>query len=118
MMLADVVEAASRTLENPTPARIQGLVQNLINKIFSDGQLDDCELTLKDLHRIARSFYKILNGIHHHRIEYADVQTLPKGKGGESKNGDSDRQSAKKPARPAGKRPDEGRGHLKRLGLS
>ena len=118
VMLADVVEAASRTLENPTPARIQGLVQNLINKIFSDGQLDDCELTLKDLHRIARSFYKILNGIHHHRIEYAEAQSQPQGKGGESKNGDSDRQSPKKAARPSGQRPDESRGHLKRLGLS
>jgi putative nucleotidyltransferase with HDIG domain len=118
VMLADVVEAASRTLENPTPARIQGLVQNLINKIFSDGQLDDCELTLKDLHRIASSFYKILNGIHHHRIEYADVQAVRQGINGESKHGDSDRQSPKKATRPAGQRPDEDRGHLKRLGLS
>jgi putative nucleotidyltransferase with HDIG domain len=118
VMLADVVEAASRTLENPTPARIQGLVQNLINKIFSDGQLDDCELTLKDLHRIARSFYKILNGIHHHRIEYAEIQALLQGKNGESKHGDPDRQSPRKPARSTGQRPDEGRGHLKRLGLS
>jgi putative nucleotidyltransferase with HDIG domain len=118
VMLADVVEAASRTLENPTPARIQGLVQNLINKIFSDGQLDDCELTLKDLHRIASSFYKILNGIHHHRIEYADVQAMRQGINGESKHGDSDRQSPKKAARPAGQRPDEDRGHLRRLGLS
>jgi cyclic-di-AMP phosphodiesterase PgpH len=118
VMLADVVEAASRTLENPTPARIQGLVQNLINKIFSDGQLDDCELTLKDLHRIARSFYKILNGIHHHRIEYAEAQNQPQAKSQESKNGDSDRQSSKKAARPSGGRPDESGGHLKRLGLS
>lgn len=118
VMLADVVEAASRTLENPTPARIQGLVQNLINKIFSDGQLDDCELTLKDLHRIAKSFYKILNGIHHHRIEYAEVQALPQTTSGENKDGDSDRQSSKKATRPAGKRQDEGRSHLKRLGLS
>jgi putative nucleotidyltransferase with HDIG domain len=118
VMLADVVEAASRTLENPTPARIQGLVQNLINKIFSDGQLDDCELTLKDLHRIARSFYKILNGIHHHRIEYAEGLSPPQAKSQESKNGNIDRQSSKKTPRPVGKRPDEGRGHLKRLGLS
>jgi cyclic-di-AMP phosphodiesterase PgpH len=118
VMLADVVEAASRTLENPTPARIQGLVQNLINKIFSDGQLDDCELTLKDLHRIARSFYKILNGIHHHRIEYAEAPSLSQDKSQESKNGDSDRQPPKKAARASGARPDEGRGHLKRLGLS
>lgn len=118
VMLADVVEAASRTLENPTPARIQGLVQNLINKIFSDGQLDDCELTLKDLHRIAKSFYKILNGIHHHRIEYADVQGLTQPTSGENKDGDTDRQSSKKAARSGGNRPDEGRSHLKRLGLS
>ncbi|MCP4354717.1 MAG: HDIG domain-containing protein, partial [Proteobacteria bacterium] len=59
VMLADVVEAASRTLDNPTPARIQKLVQNLINKIFADGQLDYCELTLKDLHSIAKTFHKI-----------------------------------------------------------
>jgi putative nucleotidyltransferase with HDIG domain len=115
VMLADVVEAASRTLENPTPSRIQGLVQNLVNKIFSDGQLDDCELTLKDLHRIAKSFHKILNGIHHHRIEYADQQSLKNGKG---KNGSSDRQQTNKTRSRPQKDPDQGEGHLKRLGLS
>ena len=77
VMLADVVEAASRTLENPTPSRIQGLVQNLINKVFSDGQLDECELTLKDLHSIAKRFNKILYGIHHHRIEYTEKRPVP-----------------------------------------
>lgn len=81
VMLADVVEAASRTLDNPTPSRIQGLVQRLINKIFSDGQLNDCELTLKDLNEIARTFNKILAGIHHHRIEYADQGVKTNGKG-------------------------------------
>jgi len=78
IMLADVVEAASRTLDNPTPARIQGLVQRLINHIFSDGQLDSCEFTLKDLHLISKSFYKILNGIYHHRVEYQDKETTKK----------------------------------------
>ncbi len=115
VMLADVVEAASRTLDNPTPARIQGLVQNLINKIFSDGQLDECDLTLKDLHLIAKSFNQILTGIHHHRIEYPDSPTQGTGKG---KNGNSDRQQAK----PVQDRPErdseENKGHLKRLGLS
>ena len=72
VMLADVVEAAARTLEHPTPSRIQGLVQQLINKLFSDNQLDECPLTLADLHRIARSFNKILNGIYHHRVEYPE----------------------------------------------
>jgi len=115
VMLADVVEAASRTLSNPTPSRIQGLVQNLINKVFSDGQLDNCELTLKDLHNIAKSFNKILNGIHHYRIEYAENLTMVNGK---AKNGGSDRQ-------PPGSTPDSpdedtgsGKSRLKRLGQS
>jgi hypothetical protein len=71
-MLADVVEAASRTLVDPTAARIQGMVQKIINKVFSDGQLDECELTLKDLHEIAKSFNKTLSGIFHHRIDYPE----------------------------------------------
>jgi hypothetical protein len=72
VMLADCVEAASRTLINPTPDRIQGMVQNIINRIFTDGQLDECELTLKNLHEIAKSFNRILNGIFHHRIDYPE----------------------------------------------
>ena len=115
VMLADVVEAASRTLENPTPSRIQGQVQNLINKIFSDGQLDYCELTLKDLHRIARSFNKILNGIHHHRIEYQDSTTLTSGK---AKNGSADRKPAKPPQTAKTKDTYDSQAHFKRLGLS
>jgi len=55
VMLADVVEAASKTLVDPTVARIQGMVQKIINKVFSDGQLDECELTLKDLHEMLSS---------------------------------------------------------------
>lgn len=115
VMLADVVEAASRTLENPTPARIQGLVQNLINKIFSDGQLDNCELTLRDLHRIAKSFNTILYGIHHHRIEYSEAATKENGKG---KHGGTDRQPAKKASNRDQSRSKDSQSHLKRLGLS
>ena len=114
VMLADVVEAASRTLENPTPSRIQGLVQNLINKIFSDGQLDQCELTLKDLHLIAKSFNKILYGIHHHRIEYQESANLTSGK---SKNGSADRRPAKKPKAVERRYPDDRQARIKRLGL-
>jgi hypothetical protein len=72
VMLADMVEAASRSLRDPTPARIQGTVQTILNKVFSDGQLDECELTLKDLHEIAKSFNKTLSGIFHQRVEYPD----------------------------------------------
>ncbi len=92
IMLADVVEAASRTLENPTPARIQGLVQRLINNIFSDGQLDSCEFTLKDLHHISKSFYYFLNGIYHHRVEYQDKDTT-------RKNGEKPESAAKESAK-------------------
>ena len=92
-------------------------VQKLINRIFSDGQLDNCELTLRDLHNIAKSFNTILNGIHHHRIEYPEKRsgTLVKKRG---RNGSSDRQSARS-ADDTQLAPEEnGHGHLKRLGLS
>jgi len=115
VMLSDIVEAASRTLANPTPSKIQGLVQNLINKAFSDGQLDECELTLKDLNKIAKSFYKILSGIHHHRIEYPEKFLLSNGK---EKNGSPDRQQAKQTQNISEKNPTKGQGHLKRLGQS
>jgi putative nucleotidyltransferase with HDIG domain len=119
VMLADVVEAASRTLDNPTPSRIQGLVQNLINNIFFDGQLDECELTLKDLHKIASSFDKILYGIHHHRIDYTEKITTAGEKGrGKTRNGSPDRQSAMRLRDLSEKNTPDGKGHLRRLRLS
>ena len=119
VMLADVVEAASRTLDNPTPSRIQGLVQNLINQIFSDGQLDSCELTLKDLHSIAKSFNKILYGIHHHRIEYHENRSAGNGyEKGILKNGSSDRQQARQAQDLKDEDSTNGNSRLKRLGIS
>jgi cyclic-di-AMP phosphodiesterase PgpH len=91
VLLADAIEAASRTLVDPTPARIQGLVQRIIQNAFSDGQLNECDLTLKDLTLISSSFIKILNGIFHHRIEYPEAQ--PKSGAVRKKtNGDTDKQ--------------------------
>jgi len=115
VMLADVVEAASRTLDNPTPSRIQWLVQNLINKIFSDGQIDNCELTLKDLHKIAKTFNRILSGIHHHRIDYPEKSSSINGK---AKDESPDRQQAKQSQNSSGNDTEKDSGHLKRLGLS
>ena len=89
---------------------------NLINKIFSDGQLDDCDLTLKDLHSIAKSFNTILNGIYHHRIEYSE--SAPAGAKGKSKNGSSDRQQTKQHKDIANENGEDRASHLKRLGLS
>ncbi len=70
IMLADAVEATTRSLESPTPARINTIVQETINRIFIDGQLDECELTLKNLHQIADRFRMVLMAIFHHRIDY------------------------------------------------
>ncbi len=117
VMLADVVEAASRTLDNPTPSRIQGLVQRLINGIFSDGQLDDCELTLRDLHNIAKSFNTILNGIHHHRIDYPEANSRTPDKG-KNRDGSPDQQSARQKADLSEEDSENGESHLRRLGIS
>jgi cyclic-di-AMP phosphodiesterase PgpH len=70
VMMADAVEAASRVLNDPTPARIAALVDKIINHIFLEGQLDECELTLKDISEIKRRFTYILTGIFHKRIDY------------------------------------------------
>jgi len=72
LMLADGIEAAVRTISEPSPDRIQGLVQKMINKVFASGELDECELTLKDLHSIAKCFTRVLTGIYHQRIAYAE----------------------------------------------
>lgn len=70
VMMADAVEAASRVLNDPTPARITALVDRIINHIFLEGQLDECELTLKDISEIKSHFSYILTGILHKRIDY------------------------------------------------
>lgn len=72
LMLADGIEASARTLTDPSLDRIQGLVQKMINKVFSSGQLNECDLTLRDLHLIAKCFTRVLNGIYHQRIAYAE----------------------------------------------
>lgn len=72
VMLGDVVEASSRTLSNPTPARIRSLVRERIERVYTDGQLDECELTLRDLSTIAETFTRILTGIFHQRIDYPE----------------------------------------------
>jgi putative nucleotidyltransferase with HDIG domain len=70
IMIADAVEAASRTLEDPSPARLKGVIRQIIDYIFLDGQLDECDLTLRDLEGISQSFLRVLMGIYHHRVSY------------------------------------------------
>jgi putative nucleotidyltransferase with HDIG domain len=74
VMLSDAVEAASRTLEDPTPQRIQMLTSSIITRIFLDDQLIMCDLTLKDLREISKSFNFVLSGIFHQRIDYPGME--------------------------------------------
>ncbi|MCM2359893.1 MAG: HDIG domain-containing protein [Geobacteraceae bacterium] len=117
VLLADCVEAASRTLTDPTPARIQGMVQKIINSIFIDGQLDECELTLKNLHEIAKSFNRILAGIYHHRIDYPEPAYKEKWSGGRKPLEHSDNEPAKTPADHDEKPKKSGGEDLRRLGI-
>ncbi len=73
IMLADVVEASSRAMNEPTPARIRTHIDSIIKGIFADGQLDESELTFKDLHALTECFVRILMGIFHQRIVYPEV---------------------------------------------
>jgi cyclic-di-AMP phosphodiesterase PgpH len=70
LLLADAVEAAGRTLKEATPGRIQSMIDQVIKNVLEDGQLDDCELTLKDLEKIGAAFFWVLTNAFHHRIEY------------------------------------------------
>ena len=69
--LTDAVESATRTLADPTPSRIDALVRSLANKRLSDGQFDECDLTLGELHKVCESISKTLASIYHGRISYS-----------------------------------------------
>ncbi|MBF0215975.1 MAG: HDIG domain-containing protein [Candidatus Omnitrophica bacterium] len=72
VLLADAVEASSRSLQDPTPASVRHLVKKVVNNKFIDGQLDECDLTLKDMHNIYEAFVRTLTGIFHTRTSYPD----------------------------------------------
>ncbi len=72
VLLADSVEAATRALRDPSPAKIEEVVHKIINNKFIDGQLDECDLTLKDLEKISEIFIRILSGIYRARVAYPE----------------------------------------------
>lgn len=80
LMLADAVEAASRTLSEPTTAKIRGLIRTISDDVLRDGQLDETDLTLSDLRLVAEAFHRVLANIFHQRIDYPgfDFNALPK----------------------------------------
>jgi hypothetical protein len=70
VMIADACEASARALEDPTGDALRALVARRINEVFSEGQLDECELTLRDLNAIAAAMVRALGAIYHSRPEY------------------------------------------------
>ncbi|MBC8141670.1 MAG: HDIG domain-containing protein [Armatimonadetes bacterium] len=82
LLLADSVEAASRSLDKPTPARIAAFVAAIVEEKRADDQLDECNLTLREIKMVQESFVRTLSGALHARIAYpsdrkAIVETVP-----------------------------------------
>ena len=71
-MLADSVEAISRTLSDTSPTNLRVMIQRAIKDVVDDDQLDECALTIGDLSKISEAFLSVLAGMHHQRIEYPD----------------------------------------------
>ena len=78
VMLADTIEAAARSLPDPTPEKIDALIHKLVRSKLNDGQLDESELTFSDLEKICSAFSTVLTGVFHERIEYPDVKLPPR----------------------------------------
>ncbi|MBI3972343.1 MAG: HDIG domain-containing protein [Chloroflexi bacterium] len=76
VMLADTVEATVRSASDRSTQTLDRLVERTVNELVLEGQLDECDLTLKDLERIKRSFTRQLQGVYHPRIEYPEPQEL------------------------------------------
>ena len=94
IMLADACEAAVRSISKPNANRIEATVRKLIRQRLHDGQLDECNLTLKDLNTIGDVYIRVLSSMFHKRIEYPDtVKELERRK---NKNGNSNKQSSGK----------------------
>jgi hypothetical protein len=100
ILLADSVEGATRAIEEPNLNRIEEVVRKIINNKFIDGQLDECNLTLKEIEKICETFTRILGAMYHGRIKYP-----------EKNNGNSNKKSAEKstPQSPSNQKTDEGR---------
>ncbi|KUK98413.1 MAG: 7TM receptor with intracellular metal dependent phosphohydrolase [Atribacteria bacterium 34_868] len=91
ILLADMLEAEARTLNSPTSSRIKSLTQNVITRNLENGQLDECNLTLRELNKIKEVFSKILTGMFHNRVEYPDDDLINKLKKERSQSENTDK---------------------------
>ena len=73
VMFADSVEAAVRSIQSPTKMNIEEMVRKIVNEKLEDGQLEECDITIKDINKIIKAFLNVLNGIYHDRVEYPSI---------------------------------------------
>ena len=102
VMLADTIEAAARSLPDPTPEKVDALIHKLVRAKLNDGQLDESDLTFSDLEKICSAFSTVLTGVFHERIEYPDVAIPPRQESVDAKETPANVASAPKPQPPAG----------------
>jgi membrane-associated HD superfamily phosphohydrolase len=86
IMIADAIEVASRSVTEPNPTRLQGLINDIIKAFRDDDQFEQCELTMGELHTIGESFLRILSGIHYHRVSQGSGQDSSYGWSGATAN--------------------------------
>ena len=86
-MLADTIEAACRTLKSPSVPRLEAFITQLINGKMEHKQLDNCDLTFRDVSKIKEAFVQILAGYYHSRIESPDQNEGEKAPSEEEKDG-------------------------------
>lgn len=79
VMLADAAEAASRSMKSPSPAEIDDAVARIVDRAYLDGQLNECDMTLRDLHTVAQAFTRVLAAAAHARVEYPPIGKGPAG---------------------------------------
>ena len=88
-MMADSIESATRVLQEPTPERVRGLVDGIVEGKREDGQLVEVPLTLGEISVLKDTFVKVLSGIYHHRIDYPTTQHLTEAPGPQPGDGSS-----------------------------
>ncbi len=98
-MLADAIEAAARTLDDPTPGRLRELIHKMAQIVVLDGQLDECDLTFADLEKIEESFLRTLTSMFHHRVDYPGFEFGRSRANGKGASAPADRRPAKSPPR-------------------
>jgi len=72
-MLADAAEAAVRSLDRPASQEVDETVTGIVNRVYLDGQLNECDLTLRDLHAVGRAIRQVLAAVAHGRVDYPEA---------------------------------------------